>query len=53
VFAQEPPGENPLVRHPRVIATPHIGAMTEEGQQRAAIEVAEQVVKCLEQNGAG
>lgn len=53
VFAQEPPGENPLVRHPRVIVTPHIGAMTEEGQQRAAIEVAEQVVKCLEQNGKG
>ncbi|HEY6042632.1 MAG TPA: hydroxyacid dehydrogenase [Anaerolineae bacterium] len=53
VFAQEPPGENSLVRHPRVIATPHIGAMTEEGQKRAAIEMAEQVVKCLEENGAG
>jgi D-3-phosphoglycerate dehydrogenase len=47
VFENEPPGENPLLKHPRVVVTPHLGAMTEEAQTRAAIDVAEQVVKIL------
>ena len=33
-----------LVHHPRVVVIPHLVAMTEEAQTRAAIEVAEQVV---------
>ena len=32
VFASEPPGASALVRHPKVIATPHIGAQTAEAQ---------------------
>lgn len=42
VFAAEPPGpEHPLVRHPLVVATPHIGGVTEQsfeaiGRQLAA-----------------
>src|SRR5207249_3106006 len=47
VFEQEPPGESPLVRHPRVIATPHLGASTEEAQRGIGIEVAEQVIAAL------
>ena len=47
VFEKEPPGDNPLLKHPRVVVTPHLGAMTEEAQTRAAIDVAEQVVKIL------
>jgi len=49
-FEKEPPGDNPLLKHPRVVVTPHLGAMTEEAQTRAAIDVAEQVVensKCV------
>ncbi len=52
VFENEPPGDNPLFHHPRVIVTPHIGAMTQEAQTRAAMEVAAQVVKILERNGS-
>jgi D-3-phosphoglycerate dehydrogenase len=47
VFENEPPVDSPLVHHPRVVATPHLGAMTEEAQARAAVEVAEQVVAIL------
>jgi len=48
VFENEPPGDNPLLKHPRVVVTPHLGAMTEEAQTRAAIDVAEQVVAILD-----
>ena len=47
VFTQEPPIGNPLVGHPKVIATPHLGASTEEAQVGAAIEVAQQVIAVL------
>ncbi|XP_044578397.1 D-3-phosphoglycerate dehydrogenase [Cotesia glomerata] len=45
VFVEEPP-KNPvtleLIKHPHVIATPHLGASTEEAQKRVAVEIAEQ-----------
>ncbi|CAD1468068.1 unnamed protein product [Heterotrigona itama] len=45
VFVEEPP-KNPvtlqLIAHPKVIATPHLGASTEEAQQRVAEEIAQQ-----------
>jgi D-3-phosphoglycerate dehydrogenase len=47
VFEQEPPLGSPLVRHPRVIVTPHLGASTEEAQRGIGIEVAEQVLAAL------
>lgn len=47
VFAEEPPGLTPLVGNPRLIATPHISAQTVEAQQRAAVDVAEEVLKAL------
>ncbi len=47
VFEQEPPGSSPLLRHPRVIVTPHIAASTEEAQRTIAVEVAEQVLAAL------
>jgi D-3-phosphoglycerate dehydrogenase / 2-oxoglutarate reductase len=49
VFAEEPtPAGHPLVAHPRVICTPHLGASTEEAQEKVAIEVAEQFVAFFE-----
>jgi len=47
VFENEPPGAHPLLQHPRVVATPHLGAMTEEAQTKAAIDVAQQVTAIL------
>ena len=43
VFANEPPGDSPLARHPRVVATPHIGAATVEAQEA----VGEEIVRLL------
>ncbi|MCW5873231.1 MAG: hypothetical protein KIS88_01145 [Anaerolineales bacterium] len=47
VFATEPPGASPLVAHPQVIATPHMGAQTAEAQTRAALDVADEVANVL------
>jgi D-3-phosphoglycerate dehydrogenase len=44
VFEEEPPRSgHPLVNHPKVICTPHLGASTEQAQVNVAIAVAEQV----------
>lgn len=48
VFEKEPPGASPLVTHARVVATPHIGAQTEEAQGRAALDVADEILNALQ-----
>ena len=49
VFAKEPVDPaNPLVLHPHVVCTPHLGASTEEAQEKVALEVAEQIVAFVE-----
>jgi D-3-phosphoglycerate dehydrogenase len=47
VFATEPPGLSALVAHPNVVASPHIGAQTEEAQDRAAEDIASEVLNVL------
>lgn len=51
VFTKEPPepgtAARGLVEHPRVVATPHLGASTEEAQVQVAVDVAEQVAEIL------
>jgi len=48
VWSKEPPADNPLVNHPRVIALPHLGASTEEAQALTAADVAEGVIDTLQ-----
>lgn len=43
VFEHEPPGDTRLLHHPRVVATPHLGASTVEAQQRVGTEIAEKI----------
>jgi D-3-phosphoglycerate dehydrogenase len=47
VFSTEPPGSSPLVKHPRLVCTPHIGAQTIEAQQRAAADISREVLAAL------
>jgi len=47
VFSVEPPGLTETVSHPRVIATPHIGAQTAEAQARASEDIAVEVLAAL------
>ncbi|HTZ61875.1 MAG TPA: hydroxyacid dehydrogenase [Thermoplasmata archaeon] len=47
VFEVEPPVNRELLEMPNVIATPHIGAMTAEGQARAGTEIVEEVLRAL------
>lgn len=48
VFRTEPPGpDNPLIGHPRVVHTPHLGASTIEAQRDVSAQIAEQVVDAL------
>ena len=47
VFEKEPPGLTETVSHPRVIATPHIGAQTAEAQSRASEDIANEVLSAL------
>jgi D-3-phosphoglycerate dehydrogenase len=48
VFPEEPITEHPLFGMPNVVVTPHLGASTTEAQDRAGVQVAEQVVAALE-----
>ena len=52
VFSTEPPTNSCLLKNPRIIVTPHLGASTEEAQTQVAIEVAEQVIAVLEGKSA-
>ena len=47
VFAEEPAKENILFGHEKVVATPHLGASTNEAQVNVAIQVAEQMADYL------
>jgi D-3-phosphoglycerate dehydrogenase / 2-oxoglutarate reductase len=45
VFEAEPPTQKALLEHPKVIATPHLGASTREGQERAGLQIAEEAIR--------
>lgn len=43
VFAKEPCTQSPLFEHESVVVTPHLGASTEEAQEKAGVAVAKSV----------
>lgn len=47
VFEEEPAKNNPLFELDNVVVTPHLGADTNEAQERVGINIAEQIVKAL------
>ncbi len=48
VFSTEPPPpEMPLLAHPNVVLTPHLGAATTEAQEKVAVLIAEQICDFL------
>ncbi len=51
VFTKEPPDQNTpawdLLRHEKVVATPHLGASTVEAQENVAVDVCTQVAAVL------
>jgi D-3-phosphoglycerate dehydrogenase len=48
VFATEPlPAEHPFRKHPAITLTPHLGASTQEAQEKCGLEVAEVITGYL------
>ena len=43
VFVSEPPTESPLLDLPNIVVTPHLGASTDEAQEKAGVSVAKSV----------
>ncbi len=51
VFEQEPPAHKDLIQHEHVVATPHLGASTEEAQEKVAVQIAHQIADALNERG--
>ncbi len=47
VFSQEPPSQLKLLRHEKVVVTPHLGASTEDALEKISVQIAQQVADAL------
>jgi len=47
VYAVEPPKDFALMKHPKIVCTPHLGASTVEAQDRVAVETVEMLAEAL------
>ncbi|HWY12730.1 MAG TPA: NAD(P)-dependent oxidoreductase [Bacteroidia bacterium] len=47
VFENEPKPSAALLKHPKISLTPHIGAATNEAQERIGVELAEKIIDAL------
>lgn len=53
VYSTEPPTPElyQILKHPAIICTPHLGASTDEAQEKVALQIAEQISDALEKKG--
>jgi D-3-phosphoglycerate dehydrogenase len=47
VFDNEPKPSPAILKHPKISLTPHIGAATNEAQERIGVELAEKIIEAL------
>jgi D-3-phosphoglycerate dehydrogenase len=47
VFNNEPTPRKDILTHPKISLTPHIGAATDEAQERIGVELAERIIAAL------
>ncbi len=47
VYEKEPPENLELIKHPKVIATPHIAGQTSEAQRRASVDISKEILAAL------
>ena len=47
VYEVEPPQNQKMITHPKVICTPHLGASTEEAQEKVSVQVCKQIIDFL------
>ena len=47
VFENEPKPSSAILKHPKISLTPHIGAATNEAQERIGVELAEKIIQAL------
>ncbi|PTI14478.1 phosphoglycerate dehydrogenase [Staphylococcus warneri] len=47
VFEHEPPLDSPLIKHDKIIVTPHLGASTVEAQEKVAVSVSNEIIDIL------
>jgi D-3-phosphoglycerate dehydrogenase len=47
VFENEPRPSVAILKHPKISLTPHIGAATNEAQERIGVELAEKLIASL------
>jgi D-3-phosphoglycerate dehydrogenase len=52
VFEEEPPRNTKLLKLKNVIATPHMGAQTQEAQLKASIQIANRVIEIIEKSAS-
>jgi D-3-phosphoglycerate dehydrogenase len=52
VYSSEPLTDYELAKHPNVVATPHLGASTQEAQEKVADMILDQMIEYFEKNVA-
>jgi D-3-phosphoglycerate dehydrogenase len=48
VFENEPRPSVGILNHPKISLTPHIGAATNEAQERIGVELADKLIEALQ-----